>query len=117
GERGRGAPSGRRRPHPPPQADRVPDGHEEQRGGSSGEARVRPSRRIPCEHPPRGVEPRRPELADRGRGGGGAHGAVTTPDAEAFRRLTESRPVWTRVLPAAEALPVVDERTLLHAGP
>jgi hypothetical protein len=42
---------------------------------------------------------------------------VTAPDAEAFRRLAESRPVWTRVLPAAEAVPVVDEGTLLHAGP
>jgi len=42
---------------------------------------------------------------------------VTDPDGEAFRRLTEARPVWRRVLPAAEAMPAVGEGALLHAGP
>ncbi|MDI3404975.1 YlbE family protein [Streptomyces cavernicola] len=51
-----------------------------------------------------------------------AHARVEAANAEAVSRLLAVRPVWRDVLPAREALPVLDDRVsgrrlLLHAGP
>ncbi|NBE55542.1 DUF1116 domain-containing protein [Streptomyces boluensis] len=51
-----------------------------------------------------------------------AHARVEAANAEAVSRLLAVRPVWRDVLPAREALPVLDDRAsgrrlLLHAGP
>ncbi len=47
------------------------------------------------------------------------HPAVEAANQEAVARLLAVRPVWTRVLPAREAIPALDDgrRLLLHAGP
>ncbi|MER7175279.1 DUF1116 domain-containing protein [Streptomyces mesophilus] len=48
------------------------------------------------------------------------HPAVEAANQEAVARLLAVRPVWTRVLPAREAIPALGDpgrRLLLHAGP
>ena len=60
--------------------------------------------------PPAGGDPDLAALLDRLKG-------CDSPNDRAVESLVSARPVWEDVAPAREAIPGMDEDTILHAGP